>query len=107
MQLHALAQADVVAVLGVFAAVAVEDSVFVVESVVVGALFGGVEGCGEYAEGQLHEGGLEDALGAEEGDAVGVEEEAFEEEGAGEFVAVEFGLVGGYFCDAGDGDVGG
>ena len=44
----------------------------------------------------------------EEGDAVGVEEEAFEEEVAGEFVAVEFGLVFSLRCfgdddSAGDG----
>lgn len=112
LELQALAQADVVAVLGVGAAVAVEDAVEVVESVVVGAV-----GRGEDAQGELHEFGLEDALGAhdsrstslglsgpgdfrlqaEEGDAVGVEGEAFEEEGAGEFVAVEYGLVGGAF----------
>ena len=86
---HARAQADVVEVVRVGAAVAVPDEAVVFEGVVVAGAGGGPD-----RQREVERPGLEDALLRDEGHADAVVLEALGEQGPGQDVAVDGALVG-------------
>ena len=93
--LHRQPEADIVAVTRISPAVAVEEEPARSHAIFVGAWLAfhdGNRGDAEWYFGQ--DGGLEDALGADERDAGAVEGEAGGEEGAREDFAVQLGLLG-------------
>ena len=85
LALHGRPQPDVVAMVRIGAAIAVSEEAAVGEAVVGGALAVLDRRGGRDGEGDLRkDGGLEDSLGADQGDSGALEVEAAFEDGAGE-----------------------